>query len=189
MSGLEEADGLCQIECKGCLLFFTTRTVVAHRKYCTGDNAPIPFVVQQRNLRREIGLIELHVSLNATRNHGIISQLQHNYNVAAVEAQLKLAVKQQQCQHDVWKATGRGVFCKSCGMVTNKKLYEDGEVAEEEASPHRTGVTLNRACALDAGVVGEDEDEDEDDDEDEDEEMPSCSDTSVEVPSKKTKMN
>ena len=187
-SGFEEPEGLCHLECGVCLLFFTNRTMKAHVKTCTGPNAPNQFVLNRRVLLRQQTTALTVANVESAENHVQLNRQQHVSNMLSVGNQIKVATLQGICAHGNWVATGKDAMCTSCGVLSNRRLYEGGEVAEEAAPPRRM-MTVKDAQHLDTVVDEEEDDDDDDDEEDADEEDSDDEEEEEEEskPSKKTK--
>ena len=187
-SGFEEPEGLCHLECGVCLLFFTNRTIKANLKTCTGTNVPNKFVLDRRISLRQQGTALNLANVESAVFHVELNRRQHASNMLSVANQIKVATLQGHCTHGEWVANGYDAMCTSCGVLSNRRLYEGGEVAEEAAPPKRMMMSKKHALLLDA--VDDTEDEDDEDDEDyEDEEEDGEDDEEEEdpKPSKKTK--
>ena len=185
-SGLEEAEGLCHVECTTCLLFFTSKTMKGHEQSCS-KHVPPPSVLSLRRSQRELVAIHQRVQVLAGRHHLDIMTLQQQYNMLSVATQMRVVAKQRECEHGGWVPAVGGAMCPLCGVLTNRRLYEDDGDVEVEAAPRAVGPSVGHARAYDqlhVGVAGEGSEDDDEDDEDEEFEDESSEDSQ---PKKKKK--
>ena len=83
-------------------------------------------------------------NLIAAQYHQQLAEWQQVYNVASVTSQTRIVAAQQVCAHGAWIPRHEGAMCTSCGVIFNRRMYEEGEIAVEDV----TGTSACEAHSL-----------------------------------------